>query len=117
VLSPYRMSTALAAALPLLAPPLDRAIAADVAATEQLGKSTLEKHCARCHAIEREDASPFAQAPPFRDVYNRFPQEELEMRLTEGAVSHYKYMPQIDLTHEQVAAVMAYFASIGDSAP
>jgi hypothetical protein len=45
-------------------------------------------------------------------VYKKFPRKELEMRLTEGAVSHYKKMPQIDLTHEEVAAVMAYLAEI-----
>jgi cytochrome c len=118
VLSAFKTAIAVAAAFHLLAHPPGRAIAAGAAATGLQGKSVLEKHCARCHAIERQGPSPLAQAPPFRDVYDKYPLEELEMRLTEGAVSHYRYMPQIDLTHEDVAAVMAYLASIsGETAP
>ena len=90
----------------------EAATADDSAIVAREGRAVLQKHCARCHAIEREGPSPFAQAPPFREIYRKFPREELKMRLTEGAVSHYKEMPQIDLTHEEVAAVMVYLAEI-----
>lgn len=76
------------------------------------GEAILAKNCGRCHAIDRTSSSPFAPAPPLRDAYKKFSVEELKMRLSEGVVSHFKDMPQIDFTDEQVAAIVDYLGTL-----
>jgi cytochrome c len=86
------------------------AFAADAARLERerRGKALLELHCTRCHAVGIGDTSPVKTAPPLGDIYKRYPTEELEAVLSEGAVSRHKAMPQIDFTDEEVAAIMTY---------
>lgn len=79
------------------------------------GKAILERNCGRCHAIDATSSSPLAQAPPLRDVYLKFPNEELRIRLSEGIVSHYKDMPMIDFTDEQITAILDYLSSLSQA--
>ncbi len=51
------------------------------------GLAILQKHCARCHGLRMTGNSPHPQAPPFRDVVERYPVEDLEESLAEGIVS------------------------------
>ncbi|HML28126.1 MAG TPA: c-type cytochrome, partial [Hyphomicrobium sp.] len=51
------------------------------------GLAILQKDCARCHALGLTGTSPHPQAPPFRDIVNRYPVEDLEESLAEGMVS------------------------------
>jgi cytochrome c len=76
------------------------------------GKSILAHHCGRCHAIEATGASPLPQAPPLREVYLRYPIEQLEEGFAEGMGSRHRDMPQIQLSGEQVAAILNYLGSI-----
>lgn len=73
-----------------------------------MGKTLLQKHCARCHAIEATGGSPLEAAPPLRDIYARYPTRELQEELSEGMVSKHKAMPQISFSDEDVAAILAY---------
>jgi mono/diheme cytochrome c family protein len=73
-----------------------------------MGKTLLQKHCARCHAIEAAAESPLKAAPPMRDIYARYPTRELQEELSEGMVSKHKAMPQISFSDEDVAAILAY---------
>jgi hypothetical protein len=68
----------------------------------------LQQNCARCHAIDPAGASPMQAAPPMRDIYARFAPRELQAELSEGMVSHFKDMPQIEFASEDVDAIMAY---------
>jgi cytochrome c len=93
------------AALPLLLCWPAIANADDRSAT---GKALLQKHCARCHAIEKAGESPLKPAPPMREIYSRYATRELQEELAEGMVSKHKAMPQISFSDEDVAAILAY---------
>jgi cytochrome c len=93
------------AALLLGAAPLDAAGQAKLAAR---GRVLLQDNCARCHAIASSGGSPMQAAPPMREIYARFAPRELQAELSEGMVSHYREMPQIEFSSEDVDAILAY---------
>ena len=76
------------------------------------GKTILQEKCGRCHAIEAVGESPLKIAPPMRDVYARFAPRELQQELLEGKVSRHKEMPQIEFSHEDVDAILAYLYAL-----
>jgi mono/diheme cytochrome c family protein len=76
------------------------------------GKMLLEKNCSRCHSIDATGQSPLAQAPPLREVYLRYPIEQLEYGFAEGMGSRHREMPQIQFSSEQVSAILNYLGSI-----
>jgi hypothetical protein len=78
------------------------------------GKAILQEKCSRCHAVEAVGESPLKIAPPMRDIYARFAPRELQEELLEGKVSRHKEMPQIQFSHEDVAAVMAYLYELAN---
>ncbi len=84
--------------------------AADSAAND--GKALLEKNCSRCHAIEAKGDSPLPQAPPLREVYLKYPIDQLEEGFAEGMGSRHRDMPQIQFSPDQVAAILDYLGSI-----
>ena len=93
------------AVLLLDAMPLDAASSARLAAR---GRAVLQQNCARCHAIDPGGDSPMKAAPPMREIYARFAPRELQAELSEGMVSHFRDMPQIEFASEDVDAIMAY---------
>lgn len=95
----------LGTALLLDAAPLGAAGAAKLAAR---GRAVLQDNCARCHAIDLSGDSPMKTAPPMREIYPRFAPRELQAELSEGMVSHFRDMPQIEFTSEDVDAILAY---------
>jgi cytochrome c len=84
--------------------------AADSAASE--GKAILEANCGRCHALEAKGESPLPQAPPLREVYLKYPIDQLEEGFAEGMGSRHRDMPQIQFSPDQVAAILNYLGSI-----
>ena len=76
------------------------------------GKALLENNCGRCHSIAASGDSPLAKAPPLREVYLRYPIEQLEEGFAEGMGSKHQDMPQIQFSTEQVAAILTYLGSI-----
>jgi mono/diheme cytochrome c family protein len=86
--------------------------AAEPSELEARGKATLQKECGRCHAVEAAGDSPLKIAPPMRDIYMRYAPRELEQELLEGMVSKHKTMPQIEFSHEDVRAIMAYLCAL-----
>ena len=70
------------------------------------------RKCGRCHAIEAVGESPLKIAPPMRDIYARFAPRELQQELLEGKVSRHKEMPQIEFSHEDVDAILAYLYAL-----
>lgn len=77
-------------------------------AKAQQGLAILQKNCARCHALGATGTSPHPQAPPFRDVVNRYPVEDLEESLAEGIVSGHPDMPEFTFDADQIDAIVAY---------
>lgn len=76
------------------------------------GKALLEKNCGRCHSLEATGTSPLLQAPPLREVYLKYPIDQLEEGFAEGMGSRHRDMPQIQFSEDQVAAILNYLGSI-----
>ena len=71
------------------------ALAVNTVSSESDGKVLLEKNCSRCHSIEAKGDSPLKQAPPLREIYLKYPIEQLEYGFAEGMGSKHRDMPQI----------------------
>ena len=56
--------------------------------------------------------SPLPQAPPLREVYLKYPIDQLEEGFAEGMGSRHRDMPQIQFSDDQVAAILNYLGSI-----
>jgi cytochrome c len=108
---PLRMRNAVAS-LALLTIGASGALAADSSGTAINGKAILEKNCGRCHSIAATGESPLQQAPPLREIYMRYPIEQLEGGFAEGMGSKHRDMPQIQFSAEQVSAILSYLGSI-----
>lgn len=78
------------------------------------GKALVEEKCARCHAIGRDDKSPHEKAPPFRDVVEIYPSEDLAEALAEGIVSGHPDMPVFKLDPPDIEAFLGYLNSLSD---
>jgi cytochrome c len=81
------------------------------------GKAILEKNCSGCHSIEATGASPLKGAPPLREIYLRYPIEQLEYGFAEGMGSKHRDMPQIQFSTEEVSAILNYLGSITGIVP
>ncbi|MCL4764793.1 MAG: cytochrome c [Hyphomicrobiaceae bacterium] len=86
--------------------------AAAAQSPEARGRVIAEKHCARCHAIGREGASPEPLAVPFRELPKRYPVEQLAEALAEGIVTGHPAMPEFTFEPPQIEALLAYLASL-----
>ena len=84
----------------------------DVAA--ERGKTLVETHCARCHAVGKTGASPHEKAPPFRTLNRRYPVEQLAESLAEGIVTGHADMPQFAFPPSDVGAIITYLKSIAE---
>src|SRR4029077_16099767 len=98
-----------AAGMALLLVSAQGAVAAPNAGAEGV---LLEQNCSRCHSIANKGESPLSKAPPLRDIYLRYPIEQLEEGFAEGIGSQNRDMPQIQFSDEQVAAILTYLGSI-----
>lgn len=76
------------------------------------GGAILAANCGRCHAVDATGASPLAGAPPLREVYLKYPIDQLESGFAEGMGSRHRGMPQIQFSAEQVAAILSYLGGI-----
>lgn len=111
-------STLLAIAMALALPGAPRTSPADVAA----GQRIAEENCGMCHATGK-GPSPLPGAPPFRDLYHRYPAGGLAQLLQEGMIAptsppeegrpqQHPRMPQVLLDDDQVAELPAYLSSL-----
>jgi mono/diheme cytochrome c family protein len=100
-----------APAEPQIATPSEQA-QPPASAAEKEGKAILENNCGRCHSLGASGASPLPQAPPLREVYLKYPIDQLDEGFAEGMGSKHRDMPQIQLSPDQVAAILNYLGSI-----
>lgn len=77
-----------------------------------LGKELAELNCTTCHNIEKTGESPFAAAPPFRTIPQKYDPSELEEAFVEGIVVGHPAMPEWEMTPEQAAALTEFIASL-----
>ena len=99
-------------AVALLAASAGGALAADDGTSASAGKALLEAHCSKCHSITAAGDSPLAKAPPLRQLYLKYPIEQLEEGFAEGMGSRHRDMPQIQFSEDQVEAILTYLGSI-----
>jgi mono/diheme cytochrome c family protein len=78
------------------------------------GKMLATKYCARCHAVDRDDKSTLAIAPPFRTFASKWPLESLEEALAEGIITGHPGMPVFEFEPDQVAALIEHLHEISD---
>lgn len=81
------------------------------------GEALVTANCARCHAVGTSGASPRAEAPPFRELAQRYPLVYLEEALAEGIMTGHNDMPQFVFRPGEIADVMAYLATIQTGTP
>ena len=89
------------------------ASAEDDAGTIAKGRSLVEANCSRCHAIGKEDMSHHPQAPPFRDVFARYPADNIAEALAEGIVSGHPDMPEFVFQPNEIGSIIAYLNTLG----
>jgi len=80
------------------------------------GRVLAQKHCARCHAVDRDDQSTLPVAPPLRSFASKWPLESLEEALAEGIVTGHPDMPVFQFKPPQIAALIEYLHEISDKA-
>ncbi len=78
----------------------------------EVGRAIARENCARCHAIGMDDTSAHEKAPPFRDVVERYPSEDLAEALAEGIVSGHPDMPVFIFQPPQIEGFIAYLDSL-----
>lgn len=81
------------------------------------GRAIAEKNCSRCHAVGTTGESPLKPAPPFRDLPQRYPVENLAEALAEGIVTGHSAMPEFTFQPDEIDALLMYIASLGRGAP
>src|SRR5690606_15010497 len=79
----WEMKT-LSLGLALLASVLVVDAALALTASEQRGLVFARTNCSQCHSIDPVGPSPLPPAPPFRDLHERYPVEDLQESLAEG---------------------------------
>lgn len=94
---------------------------ASLAASSQLsrdvqrGRAFAERHCATCHAVGPTGPSPYAPAPPFRTLHERYDVEALAEALAEGIIVGHggaRQMPQFVLSPTEIDDLLAYLKSL-----
>lgn len=86
------------------------------------GRRLAERNCGACHAVA-EGRSPNPRAPPFRELYRRYPPGGLDALLSEGMLApqvppeegggrRHPWMPQVRLGPDEAAALKAYLHSL-----
>lgn len=86
------------------------------------GRAIAQRNCGGCHAVA-QGLSPLPDAPPFRDLWGRYPQGRLDLVLEEGMLRPSRMpeegsprvhprMPMADLGEDEVAALRAYLSSL-----
>ena len=65
-----------------------------------------------CHAVGATDESTHPEAPPFRDLSQRYPLEALEEAFAEGIVVGHPDMPVFIAEPDQIDAILTYLATL-----
>src|SRR5215467_2096991 len=99
----------------LLAATFLPSVAAHAAGDVKRGRILVEMNCATCHAVGRGGRSPYAPAPPFRTLHEKYDVSGLAEALAEGIVVGHtgtRQMPRFVLEPDQIEDVIAYLKSL-----
>ena len=100
---------ALAQAAPTELPSMSASLDAEAASR---GRAIAIIGCASCHAIDATGASPFAEAPPFRDIVRRRSLDDLETAFGTGLVTTHPAMPPYVFRAAEIDDLIAYFETL-----
>jgi mono/diheme cytochrome c family protein len=87
------------------------------AALAATGRKLAEERCQRCHAIDQTSASPNTAAPPFRELSDKWPPEDLEEALAEGIVTGHEEMPEFVFTTDEITAFIEFLDTLQPTQP
>ena len=104
-------SVRLGLALLLCVPTLEVAMAQKSPA-EQRGLVFARTNCAQCHSIDLIGPSTLSVAPPFRDLHQRYPVEDLQESLAEGIRTGHPSMPEFRLEPDQIGDFIAFLKTL-----
>ena len=76
------------------------------------GRLLVDANCSGCHAIGLSDASPHQDAPPFRTLSERYPNDSLAETLSKGIPIEHPDMPDFLATASQIDEITAYILSL-----
>lgn len=79
------------------------------------GRAMAEAHCASCHAIGLSGASPYAGAPPFRDIAARGHVDDYAEAFAEGIIVPHEgrqVMPEFVLNPREIEDLLAYLKTL-----
>ena len=76
------------------------------------GLALVRHNCGTCHAVESRGESAHPDAPPFRDLLQRYPIDALEETFIDSIYSEHPDMPVFSVTSEQLDAILYYIAVI-----
>lgn len=79
------------------------------------GQAIAEANCASCHAIGAAGASPRTDAPPFREIGERYHFPVLEEELTAGIGVGHPPMPHFQFTPRGTDALLAYMRHVQET--
>ena len=76
------------------------------------GLALVRHNCGGCHAVESKGDSAHPDAPPFRDLLQRYPIDALEESFIDSIYSQHPDMPVFSVTRDQLDAILYYIAVI-----
>ena len=76
------------------------------------GRALVTENCSGCHAVGLDGESPNPQAPPFRDLSERFPIDALEETFIGTIDTGHPGMPVFEASQEQIDSIIEYIASV-----
>lgn len=86
------------------------------------GQALVEANCARCHAIGKNDTSPYPGAQPFRNLGQRWRRDQLRQALQTGIIAEHDKaeirLPPMKLSASEADEFLGYLDTIATpSAP
>ncbi|MBD2750650.1 cytochrome c [Microvirga sp. BT688] len=79
---------------------------------EERGRILIKANCSGCHAVGRADVSPMPDAPPLREVHQRYPVEHLAEALAEGLTTGHQGKPAFRFDAREVNDIIEYLKSL-----
>lgn len=79
------------------------------------GRDLAQANCSACHAVGQAGTSPYAAAPPFRTLHQKYDVEGLAEAFAEGILVGHKgekQMPEFVMTADQIDDLIAYLKSL-----
>lgn len=81
------------------------------------GAAIADGVCASCHAVGLSGVSPYAAAPPFRNVVARRSLDGLETAMAQGLVTTHPAMPPFTFRAGEIDDLIAYLETLRQAGP